>query len=226
MKKLMLALAFLGAAMTAQAQETIGPFQEGVHFHKIEGPNVTPVDGVRVTEVFSYLCNHCATFEPYMQAWKGRKADDVELTRIPVEFGRAIWSLSARAYVTASMLGVAEESHVPMMDALWKDRRQMRSMEELADFYAEFGVDPAKFVATSKSFAVDMRVKNEQKMVRDAGVSGTPAMLVNDRYRVSAGGAVNDFDTMLAIVDALVEHEKAQMNVASVADGATEVASQ
>ena len=209
MKNLMLILAGLAFSGVAFAQDTTGRFQEGVHYFAIDPPlNGQPVDGVRVTEVFSYLCNHCATFEPYMQSWKGRKPEGVEFTRIPVEFGRAIWGLYARAYVTADLLGVAEEAHVAMMDALWKERKQMRSMEEIAEFYAAYGVDPEKFVATSKSFAVDMRMKNEQKAVRDAGVSGTPAMLVNGKYRISAGGAVNDYEVLLEIVDALVAREQ------------------
>lgn len=209
MKKLLLMLVAVLAAGPALAQDSVGRFQEGVHFFKIDPPLRRPVDGVEVTEVFSYLCNHCATFEPYVQSWKTRKPEDVKFTRIPVEFGRAIWGLYARAYVTADLLGVAEEAHVAMMDSLWKERRQMRSMEELAGFYADFGVDPEKFVATSKSFAVDMRMRNEQKAVREAGVQGTPAMLVNGKYRISAGGAVTSYDVMLEVIDALVAHEQA-----------------
>lgn len=216
MKNLMLSLAALAFSSTAFAQNTTGQFQEGVHYFEIDPPLMgQPVDGVRVTEVFSYLCNHCATFEPYMQSWKGRKPEGVEFTRIPVEFGRAIWGLYARAYVTADLLGVAEEAHVAMMDSLWKEQKQMRSIEEIARFYGDYGVDPDKFVATSKSFAVDMRMKNEQKAVRDAGISGTPAMVVNGRYRVSAGGAVSNYDVLLDIVDALVAREQAAAQAAS-----------
>ncbi|MEM1411574.1 MAG: thiol:disulfide interchange protein DsbA/DsbL [Pseudomonadota bacterium] len=210
MKKLMLAVALLATSGVALAQDTVGQFQEGVHFFKIDPPlSGQPVDGVQVTEVFSYLCNHCNTFEPYMQSWKDRKPEGVMFSRIPVEFGRAIWSLYARAYVTADLLGVAEEAHVAMMDAIWKDRQQMRSMEEIAVFYADYGVDPEKFVATSKSFAVDMRMKNEQRAVRDAGVGGTPAMIVGGKYRIAARGAVNNYDLLLQIVDALVAQIKA-----------------
>lgn len=226
MKKLMLILASLAFSGVAFAQDTTGRFQEGVHYFEIDPPlSGQPVDGVRVTEVFSYLCNHCATFEPYMQSWKGRKPEGVEFTRIPVEFGRAIWGLYARAYVTADLLGVAEQAHVAMMDSLWKDRKQMRSMEEIAEFYAEYGIDPEKFVATSKSFAVDMRMKNEQKAVRDAGISGTPAMLVNGKYRIAAGGAVSSYDVMLEVVDALVAREQAA-ETAALSDAAQQVASQ
>lgn len=228
MNKILMALALLFTSGAAMAQDTVGEFQEGVHFFTIETPeNFRPVDGVRVTEVFSYLCNHCATFEPYVQAWKLRQPESVEFTRIPVEFGRAIWSMYARAYVTADLLGAGEDAHIAMMDALWKDGEQMRSMDELAGFYAEFGIDPEKFVATSESFAVDMRIKNEQKAVREAGVSGTPSMIVNGKYRISAGGAVSSFDTMLAIVDALVAREMMSMDVAAAKPAeAIEVVSQ
>ncbi len=217
MKHLIIALALLVPGAAALAQDSVGAFQEGTHYRIIDPPlnNVRVVDGVRVTEVFSYLCNHCATFEPYMQSWKGRMPEGVELTRIPVEFGRAIWGLYARAYITADLLGVAEEAHVAMMDTLWKERRQMRSMEEIADFYSAYGVPVEKFLATSKSFAVDMRMKNEQKMVQAAGVSGTPSMLVNGKYLVSAGGAVSGFEILLQVVDALVAHEQAAQTAAN-----------
>ena len=221
--KALLTLALMFTSTTLFAQEKIGGFQEGVHYFKIQTPtNYRPVDGVKVTEVFSYLCNHCATFEPYVQAWKLRQPEAVEFTRIPVEFGRAIWGLYARAYVTASVLGANDDAHVGMMDELWKERKQMRSIEEIAEFYTAYGMDAEKFVATSKSFTVDMRIKNEQKTVREAGVSGTPSMLVNGKYRVAAGGAVSDFDTLLAIVDALVAHEQAEMaNNAAAVTGAS-----
>lgn len=222
MKKMLLALSLLLTSGAAVAQESVGEFQEGVHYFEIDTPeNYRPVDGVKVTEVFSYLCNHCATFEPYVQAWKVRQPEAVEFSRIPVEFGRAIWALYARAYVTANLLGAGEDAHIAMMDALWKEGNQMRSMEELAEFYANFGIDPEQFIATSKSFAVDMRIKNEQKTVREAGVSGTPTMLVNGKFRVSAGGAVNNFDVMLAVVDALVAEEEAAMMMSAVASEET-----
>lgn len=227
MKNLFLSLLALGLSGAALAQDSVGAFEEGVHYYEIDPPLTgQPVDGVVVTEVFSYLCNHCATFEPYMQSWKTRKPEGVVLKRIPVEFGRAIWSLYARAYVTADLLGVAEEAHVAMMDSLWKERRQMRSMDEIAEFYAAYGVEPEKFVATSESFAVDMRMKNEQKAVQAAGVSGTPAMIVNGKYRISAGGPVGSYDTMLEIVDALVAREQAAQSAQVLRDSGVEAIAQ
>ena len=49
---------------------------------------------------FSYLCNHCAPFEPYVQNWLASKPENVSFQRIPVVFGRSTWGLYAKGYVT------------------------------------------------------------------------------------------------------------------------------
>jgi hypothetical protein len=45
--------------------------------------------------------------------------------------------------------------------------------------------------------------------VRDFGITGTPSVVVNGKYRVSPGGAINTFDGLLAVVDHLVAQELA-----------------
>jgi thiol:disulfide interchange protein DsbA len=190
-------------ASAAQAQ----PYEAGVHYEVIEQPVGYREDQpVEVTEVFSYLCNHCMTFESYVQPWKQQLPEDVEFNRVHVNWGSAA-GLYARAFVTASTLGVEEQAHVALMDEIWKEQRRMRSLEELADFYAGYGVDPDRFLATAKSFAVDMRMKREQQRVVEYQVNGTPAMVVNGKYRISPGGAITSFNTMLDVVNYLVEQE-------------------
>lgn len=219
MKRLtLLVILMLAGIQHALAQ---GPFREGEHYFVIEqsGP-ASPTEAVTVTEAFSYLCNHCMTFEPYAQAWKSRLPEGVQFQRIPVEFGRQNWSLYARAYVAASVMGVAEAAHVPLMDRIWKDRKPLRSMEELAEFYAGYGVEKDQFLATARSFAVDMQMRREQSLVRDYGVTGTPTMIVNGKYRVAAGGAITGFEQMLDVVDYLLAQELAAQ-VAAQAPGET-----
>jgi thiol:disulfide interchange protein DsbA len=185
-------------------------FQEGVHYFEIDQAPMER-DNVEVTEVFSYLCNHCATFEPFVQAWKERKPENVELKRIPVVFGRRAYELYARGYVTATLMGIEEESHVAMMDAIWKDRRQMRSLEDLADFYSQFGVSRESFLATAQSFSVDTQIRREQKLVAAYGITGTPTMVVNGRYRVP------NTTNVLDVVDYLVAKELAALEASQAA---------
>lgn len=224
MRKTLISVLLLVVAGQAFAQSP--PYRDGVHYFSLEqAPGARPGKRVEVTEAFSYLCNHCNTFEPYVQSWKKRLPEGVVFTRIPVEFGRATWGLYARAYVAASVMGIVEESHPVMMDSIWKEQKTPRNMEEMADFYSRFGVDREKFLDTAGSFAVDMQMRREQQMVRSYGVSGTPTMIVNGKYRVSAGGAIGDFDIMLAVVDFLIERELAELAELSTTVEASSAAS-
>jgi len=104
-----------------------------------------------------------------------------------------------------------------LMDRLWKEKEVMRSMDELATFYGQFGVDPEKFLTTSGSFAVDATLKKDQLRVQSYGVTGTPTMIVNGKYRVAGSAAVPNFDVLLDVVDFLIAQEAAAQQPASAA---------
>jgi len=212
--KAIFALSLLLGSQAAIAQQ--GKYQEGVHYFKIDQTTgVTASETVEVTELFSYGCSHCNTFEPYMQSWKKSKPEYVKLNRIPVSFGRRAWELMARGYMTAEMMGIAEQSHVPMMDAIWKERKQFRSLDDLADFYSGFGVEKDAYIAHFKSFAADSQMRKGQRDVQLFAIKGTPTMVVNRKYRVESNKDVAGFDTMLSVVDYLAEQEHAAKAVAA-----------
>jgi thiol:disulfide interchange protein DsbA len=213
-------LALLLGGIAVQAQDgKPAPYQEGLHYFLIEGAPVqtSASKEIEVAEAFSYLCSHCSTFEPYVNAWKGRKPEGVAFRRVPVVFGRESWELYARGYVTAEMLNIGEEAHSAMMDRLWKEKKVMRSMEELADFYAQFGADREKFLAAAKSFAVDSKLKRDQLKVQSWGITGTPSLVVNSKYRIAGSAAVPSFDVMLDVVNFLIEQERAVSQQTSAA---------
>ena len=205
-QKAILALCLLLGSQLAMAQQD--KYQEGVHFFKIDQiPAETGSDTVEVTEIFSYACSHCNTIDPYIQAWSKNKPDNVVLNRIPVVFGRKAWELMARGYIAAEMMGIVEESHIAMMDAIWKQGKQFRSMDELANFYAGFGVEKSAFIAHFQSFALDSQLRKGQRDVQLFGIQGTPSLVVNRKYRVTSNKNVRDFDAMLDVVDFLVVKE-------------------
>lgn len=213
-----LAVTLLSFAGIGQAQGAKPvPYQEGLHYFLIDGAPATPTGQVELVEAFSYLCSHCNTFEPYISAWKKRKPDHVEFRRIPVVFGRGSWELYARGYVTAEMMNVGEDAHIALMDRLWKEKNMMRSMEELAEFYSKFGVDKDKFLATSGSFAVETRLKRDQQKVQSFGITATPSLVLNGKYRIAGNAAVPSFDVMLDVVDFLIASESAGTQQSSAA---------
>jgi thiol:disulfide interchange protein DsbA len=215
---LMTALALVLVTATAQAQESKPVlYQEGLHYALIEGAPVAAGNPLELVEAFSYMCSHCNTFEPYINAWKKRQPENVTFRRIPVVFGRGSWELYARGYVTAEMLNVGEQAHGAMMDRLWKEKNIMRSMDEIADFYSQFGVARDKFLATASSFAVDTRMKKDQLKVQAFGVTGTPSLILDGRYRIAGNAAVPSFDDMLDVVDYLIAKEIAGSQQSSAA---------
>ena len=207
-QKVIIALSLLFGSQLAMAQ--LEPYQEGVHYFKIgQVPADTGSDTVEVTELFSYGCSHCNTFEPYLESWNQSKPENVTYNRIAVAFGRRAWEMMARAYITAEMLGIEDESHLAMMDAIWKERKQFRTVDELADFYMQFGIERSAFLANYQSFAADSQLRKSQRDVQLFGITGTPSMVVNRKYRVTSSKDVGDFNAMLDVVNFLVSKESA-----------------
>jgi len=207
-QKVIIAAALLFSSQLVMAQDV--PYQEGVHYFKVNQiPADTGSDTVEVTELFSYACSHCNTMEPYVQSWAQSKPDNVVFNRIAVAFGRKAWEMMARAYITAEMLGIEEESHTAMMDAIWKEGKQFRSLDDLAHFYSGFGVERSAFLANYQSFAADSALRKSQRDVQLFGITGTPSLVVNRKYRIQSSKDVRDYNAMLDVVDYLVDMESA-----------------
>lgn len=203
-QKVILAMCLILGSHMAVAQEE--KYQEGVHYFKLD--QAQPSTGVvEVTEIFSYACSHCNTFEPYVQNWKKSIPENVKFTRLPVVFGNRSWEMMARGYIAADMMGIVEESHVAMMDAIWKQRQQFRNLDQLADFYSGFGVEKEAFLANYQSFAADSQLRKSQRDIIQFGIQGTPSMVVNRKYRVISSKEVGSFEAILDVVDFLVEKE-------------------
>lgn len=205
-----------GNTAYAQAGKPV-PYQEGLHYFLIENAPATSGDTIKLEEAFSYLCTHCNTFDPYVESWKKRKPDFVEFRRIPVVFGRASWELYARGYITANMMDVPDEAHLKLMEHIWKEKKMIRSMDELATFYSQFGVDKDKFISTSRSFAVDGKLRKDQALVQAYGIRGTPSLVLNGKYRIAGSAAVSSYDVMFDIVDYLIAQESKPSQQSSAA---------
>jgi thiol:disulfide interchange protein DsbA len=84
----------------------------------------------------------------------------------------------------------------------------MRSIEDLATFYAQHGVDRAKFLAASGSFEVESKLARARDIVRADGIDGTPSIVVNGKYRAT-GASAGGYEQLIELVKWLVEKEHA-----------------
>jgi len=178
-------------------------WQEGKHYERINPAQpTTSGDKVEVVEVFSYACVHCANFEPHIQAWKKTMPDNAKLIMMPATWNQ-VFQLYARAYYTAQVLKAPPEAHQALFDALHRDRLPVRSLSDLASFYEKFGIDPKTFESTATSFAVETNLKRANTMVPRYGVRGTPAMIVDGKYRFNVQSAGSE-NAAMALLDHLI----------------------
>ena len=170
-------------------------------------PTDTP-DKIEVVEVFWYGCPHCYTFLPAMENYSQGTADDVAIRHMPAIF-RDSWIAHARAYYTAELLGVDEQIHRPLFDAIHLQKQPLDSQQALMKFFATYGVSNEDFNKTYNSFAVETLLRKSQVMQQRYGVRGTPTVIVNGKYRVS-GTLAGSPEDMIKVIEALVERERAE----------------
>jgi thiol:disulfide interchange protein DsbA len=110
-----------------------------------------------------------------------------------------------------------------MFDAIWttgelgildpsdqsKLKKTMPSMEDIAKFYQhETGVKAADFVAASKSFGVDVKVRQADNQITAMQVPSTPTLVVNGKYRIN-NDSLHTADDVIQLVNYLVAKESA-----------------
>lgn len=193
-------------AATAAPATPATSWVEGTHYFLIDPPQPTASGKkVEVLEVFSYACPHCAHFQPYAEQLKQSLPDGAVFGYMPAVFN-ASWEPYARAYYTAESLGVVDQTHQALFDALHRDHLPMRTIEDLSSFYAEHGVDKAKFIAASGSFEVESKLSRAQQIVKADGVDGTPSIVIDGKYRAT-GQSAGGYPQLIELVDWLVKKE-------------------
>jgi hypothetical protein len=153
-----------GAATPAGGAHT---WTEGVNYFLINPvrPTSLPPGKVEVTEVFSYACPACNIFVPTMHKLKASLPPNAVLDYLPASFNPSEdWPMFQLAYLTAQTLGVADQTHDAMFNAVWQSgelavidpatrglKSPLPTIEDAAKFYkAKAGVPVDKFLETAK----------------------------------------------------------------------------
>lgn len=192
----------------ALAQNEAGEnFQAGTDYVVVEPAQPTDNPGkIEVMEIFWYGCPHCYDFEPYLSAWLDNEPEDVAFVRLPAVLNRQ-WEVHARAYYTAEALGVLDEIHKPLFDALHKDNRRLMTDEQVMQFFSEHGVSPETYQSTARSFAVENKLRRAAILPSRYGITGVPAVIVNGKYRIDARMA-RSWERFIDIINHLVAKER------------------
>jgi len=143
-----------------------------------------------VVEYFSYTCGHCRAMEGFLGPWKQQKPSNIQFKHMHVVgmFG-AQGELFAKAFYTAEVLGIVEKIHQPFFDLVQIERKPPRDEQEVAAFFAKFGVKEATVLSTMKSFPVNMKIGQAKQAMEKYRLRGVPGFVINDKYFTDGGMA-------------------------------------
>jgi thiol:disulfide interchange protein DsbA len=130
------------------------------------------------------------------------------------------WSMLQRAYFAAQSLGISERTHQAIFDAVWKNgelaiadpttrrlKNPLPSIEDAAKCYERLtGVKADAFLATARSFSVDLKMRAADAQIIAMQIPSTPCIVVNGKYRVILD-SLHSQDDLNGVVRYLVDKE-------------------
>ncbi len=210
-----------GLAVLPLAHAQALQYEAGKQYFLVEPPQPTTTgDKIEVLEVFSYACPACNAFQTIANKIKSDLPKNAQMAYLPAAFRTdEDWPVFQRAFFAAQALGLVEKTHDAMFDAVWKEGslkindpvshklvQPMPTIDDIAKFYAKYGVKAEDFVGTANSFAVNAKIKRADAQVKAYGVDSTPTIIVNGKYRLTAQSA-GGWDKVPALVTYLIDLE-------------------
>ncbi len=186
-------------------------FEEGTHYDVME--TIQPIstgDQIEVLELFYYHCPHCNQLEAPLHEWlKNGKPDNADYVAFPAIFAPK-WEAAARTFYTLQALGLEEELHPKVFYAYHSERRnKITSPDQLAEWVAENGGNAQDVLDTYESFTVNSKIDFANKMTREYGITGVPAIIVDGKYRTSVSKA-GGHDALFELINFLVAKAAAE----------------
>ena len=191
MRALLLSLSLFVLAALAPAGAQQAPLRgltEGVEYRLIDGgtPYRPQAGKVEVAEIFAYWCNHCARFDPMLEAWKRTLPASARFVAVPLvsspddAFGRVFFAAE-----TSKSLPVL---HPRLFKAIHETNElpQAPRLEQVSAYASKIpGVNAKAFkAALADEAALRPKLARANEFARRSDIPGTPALVIDGRYLV------------------------------------------
>ncbi len=188
-------------------------FREREHFDRLvpTQPTIGGADKVEVAEFFYYMCPACDRFESVIRGWTENKPANARFVQVPVMWNQLL-ILHARLFYTGEVLarnGVIEDGQAfqsAVFNEIHRRNNRLTSEGAIQRLFTRFGVSEDEFKRTWNSFEVDQKLRVAQDLGRRYGVSSTPTVVVNGKYRTD-GTKAGNYQSLLELIDELVVRE-------------------
>jgi thiol:disulfide interchange protein DsbA len=213
MKKIFFICLLISCSIVFAQVNATSPYLEGLHYKNITPAHTSENNKqIIVYEFFGYKCPHCASFQPYMKSLHKDLPDYVTVVPVPLGFNPS-WKILAQGYYTAQSLGIIDKSHQAMFDALHKQGKKFRSIEDIADWYvSEFGVNKKEFLATANSFMIDGMINKGNNLAVKMNIPSTPKLVINGKFMPEVS-ALGSNDAVIELTRHLIKQEAKSMGL-------------
>lgn len=185
-------------------------------------PTAQPTESgkkVEVTEFFAYYCPHCNVFEPLLASWVKKQGNNIVFKRVHVASDPRV-APQQRLYYTLEAMGLVEQYHTKVFDAIHKDHLKLQSDDEVIDWAAKAGIDRATFAGAYRSFGIPSKMRRAEGMMAAYKVDHWPMIAIDGKYTTSPSMAnknapenmteVQQQEHALQVMDFLVAKARAE----------------
>lgn len=191
-------------------------YEEGRHYTRLvpTQPTVGGADKVEVAEVFWYGCPHCFDLEPFLTRWAENKPANARFVKIPAQWNDVLQT-HARLFYTEEVLvrnGVITDPtgfHRAVFEEFHNRGNRLLSESAIQRLFERFGVSEEQFTKTWNSFEVSQKLRIAADLARRYSISSVPAIVVNGKYKTSAGEA-GGYPNLIELINELVARESAR----------------
>lgn len=171
-------LAIIFLTKITYADSPINKSKAYLHSRHAIGKNKS--ETTQVTQFFWYGCPKCYRLEIGLKDWMKKKSQDIQIIRIPAMLGGS-WDIYGKVYLTLEAMDKDESMHKALFQAIHEKKINFRTIEEIAIFLQNKGLDRIQFLSFFHSFFIEMRTWNTKKLVKKYSISSVPLILFNGK---------------------------------------------
>jgi len=203
------------AAMPENTQLPSGRWKPGVNYKPIVPAQPTSADPgqVEVLEILWLGCPHCYELEPYIEAWRKKKAPYVKFVQEHVMWGPS-HRAHGRLFYTLEVLG-RDDLVVKAFDEIHRRGNMLvaanddQSMQMHLAFAKANGISEADFKREYNGFAVNTRLQRAEELMRRYKVESVPRVIINGKYETGVD-MVGGREELIALINDLAAAEKSR----------------
>ena len=164
---------------------------------------------VTLAEFFSYGCPACNVVEPALEKWLSEHKY-VVFQRVPSIF-RPEWEIYAKAYYVAKHFGISEKITPGLFKAIQEQNRNLSTMEQMADFFAGYGVNKKEFENVFKyAPQINGQIVRANNLFYQYKIFAIPSFVINGKYLTNADMTGGDNEKLFKVIETLTRQPSSQ----------------